>query len=72
MSVETSKLKRKKLKDGKISKNCSTITKVIIYTNRNFRRKKEKGIIKVIMAKNFLKLMTGTKPQNQLKEHQIG
>ena len=52
-----------------MSKNCRTIEKGITYAYLEYMIKKIEKIIKVIIAKNFPKLMRDTEPQIQKSEN---
>lgn len=70
MSIETFKTNTKRKKNEKwnrLFKNCETITKSITYiiSEGEGREKRTGKIFKVIMAEDFPKFITDTKPQNQ-------
>lgn len=66
--------KRRREKKEQTSKNCETTSKDVTYAQVEYKKEKikerinQKKYFEVIMAKNFPKLMTDTKPQT----HQAG
>lgn len=60
-----------------MSKNYGTVLKGVTYTSLEYqkdKRKKEQEIFEVMIAENFPKLMTDTRPliQDLSREHQAG
>lgn len=59
-------------KQDKVSNSCGLIPKVLMEVQSKFQKEKEEEIVEEIIAENFLKLMTDTKPQKQAAQKHHG